>query len=108
MSTQVTNLNVVKFPLVKFSHHLGPNGTKSHTWTHVNYRNDLELVLRDIPVVDDFGNHEIRSWMKVIGGSEILVKISHIEYSRYFWHLILLRNLKIFLNLQFLARNIHL
>ncbi|TQS36672.1 hypothetical protein Golomagni_02869 [Golovinomyces magnicellulatus] len=72
MSSQVADPIWASFPLIKFSHHTGPNGTRSHVWTHINYRNDLKFILRDIRIVDDYGNYETRSWMKIIGGTEVM------------------------------------
>ncbi|RKF74566.1 hypothetical protein GcM1_238002 [Golovinomyces cichoracearum] len=72
MSSQAADPIWTSFPLIKFSHHTGPNGSRSHAWTHINYRNDLELILRDIRIIDDYGNYETRSWMKVVGGTEVM------------------------------------
>ncbi|POS85493.1 hypothetical protein EPUL_001989 [Erysiphe pulchra] len=72
MSSQIPDPVWASFPLVKFSHHTGPNGTRSYTWTHINYRNDLEFTLRDVRVVDENGNYETRAWMKITGGVEVL------------------------------------
>ncbi|RKF55437.1 hypothetical protein OnM2_089030 [Erysiphe neolycopersici] len=72
MSSQIQDPIWASFPLVKFSHHTGPNGIRSYTWTHINYRNDLEFTLRDVRLVDENGNYETRAWMRVTGGVEVL------------------------------------
>ncbi|KAI1006409.1 hypothetical protein K3495_g1815 [Podosphaera aphanis] len=72
MSSRIPSLNFATLPLLKFSHHTGPYGTRSHTWTHISHRNDLNFVLRDVRLIDDFGNYDTRRWMKVTGGFEIL------------------------------------
>ncbi|RKF65017.1 hypothetical protein GcC1_126004 [Golovinomyces cichoracearum] len=79
MSSQAADPIWTSFPLIKFSHHTGPNGSRSHAWTHINYRDDLELILRDIRIIDDYGNYETRSWMKVVGGTEVMVNKDHIH-----------------------------
>ncbi|RKF81108.1 hypothetical protein GcM3_039012 [Golovinomyces cichoracearum] len=79
MSSQAADPIWTSFPLIKFSHHTGPNGSRSHAWTHINYRNDLKLILRDIRIIDDYGNYETRSWMKVVGGTEVMVNKDHIH-----------------------------
>lgn len=70
------------FPLMKFSHHTGPCSDRSHTWTHVNNRNDLDLTMGEAQLIDEFANHVTRSWMKVTSGSEVLVKIIGSMYQR--------------------------
>lgn len=46
---------------------------KTYTWTHVNYREDLDIILREVRILDEYGSHEYRNWLKVTGGSEVLV-----------------------------------
>jgi len=73
LSSQVQDPNWVSVPIAKFSHNTTPYGTKSFVWTHVNNRNDLDLVIRNARVVDDYGNYQERILMKVTGGAEVLV-----------------------------------
>lgn len=73
LSSQIQDPDWVSVPIVKFSHNTSPYGTKSFVWVHVNTRNDLDLVIRNARVVDDYGNYQDRILMKITGGAEVLV-----------------------------------
>jgi hypothetical protein len=74
LSSQVQDPNWVSVHITKFSHNTSPYGTRSFVWVHVNNRNDLDLVVRNSRVVDDYGNYQDRILMKVTGGAEVLVQ----------------------------------
>jgi hypothetical protein len=76
LSSQVQDPNWVSVPVAKFSHNNSPYGTKSFIWIHINHRNDLDFVIRNARVVDDYGNFQDRILMKVTGGAEVLVRAS--------------------------------
>lgn len=73
LSSQVQDPNWVSAPIAKFSHNTSPYGTRSFVWVHVNNRNDLDFVIRNARVADDYGNYQDRILMKITGGADVLV-----------------------------------
>lgn len=72
-TSQAQDANWVSIPFAKFSHNTSPYGTRNITWSHVNYRSDLDLVVRNTRVTDDYGIHSTKFIMKITAGAEVLV-----------------------------------
>jgi hypothetical protein len=63
----------VVIPIAKFSHNLSPSNVKNFTWSHISHRNDLDLVLQNVRVVDDVGNRRDGIIMKITAGADVMV-----------------------------------
>ncbi len=74
LSSQFQDPNWLSVPIWKFSHNTSPYGTRSFAWVHINNRTDLDLVIRNARVVDDYGNYQDRILMTITGGAEVLVR----------------------------------
>ena len=62
----------VSIPILKFSHNTSPVG-KGYTWTHVNYKNDLEFIVCKGRMINEYGNIQTQALMKIISGTEVFV-----------------------------------
>jgi hypothetical protein len=65
----------VSIPVAKFSHSTLPIGAQNITWTHLNNRNGIDLVVRSTRVFDGARNHLPQILMKITVGAEVLVRI---------------------------------
>ena len=73
VSSQVQDPNWASIPFAKFSHNTSQFGTRNFVWNHAGARNDLDLIVRSVRLVDEQGNYSSRIVLKVTAGAEILV-----------------------------------
>jgi hypothetical protein len=73
--SQEQDANWASIPVAKFSHSTLPIGAQNITWTHLNNRNDIDLVIRSTQVFDGARNPLPQTVMKITVGAEVLVRI---------------------------------
>ena len=73
LSSHAQDPTWVSVPIAKFSHNTSPYGVKSFVWTHIDHRKDMSLVIRNSRIVDEDGNFQDRTVMKITAGAELLV-----------------------------------
>jgi hypothetical protein len=73
--SQAQEPNWASIPVSKFSHSTLPIGAQNITWTHLNNRNDIDLVIRSTQLFDGARNHLPQLLMKISVGVEVLVCI---------------------------------
>jgi hypothetical protein len=76
LSSLVQDPNWISIPFAKFSHNTSPYGTRNFIWSHVSQRNDLDLIVRNDRVVDEYGNYSNRVVLKITAGMDVLVGVS--------------------------------
>jgi hypothetical protein len=74
--SQAQDANWAAVPVAKFSHSTLPIGAQNITWTHLNNRNDIDLVIRSTQVFDGAPHHLPQILMNITVGVEVLVRIS--------------------------------
>jgi hypothetical protein len=74
--SQAQDPNWASIPVAKFSHSTLPIGAQNITWTHLNNRNDIDLVIQSTRVFDGARNHLPQILMKITVGVKVLVRIS--------------------------------
>jgi hypothetical protein len=81
VSSQVQDLNLVSISFAKFSHNTSMHGRRNFIWNHIGQRDDLDLIIRNIRLIDEYGNYATRVVMKITAGIDELVRImkSYIE-----------------------------
>jgi hypothetical protein len=75
VSSQGQDLNLVSISFAKFSHNTSLYGSRNFIWNHIGQRDDLDLIIRNTRLIDEYGNYATRVLMKITAGIDELVWI---------------------------------